>query len=54
MSRLCGLRSLRIAHDELSVLMPLVTCRCKMDLTTLVGYPATGNYVFYFESLSRP
>ena len=38
MSRLCGLRSLRIAHDELSVLMLFVTCSCTMDLTTLVGY----------------
>ena len=37
MSCLCGLRSLRIAHDELSGLMLFVTCRCKMDLTTLVG-----------------
>ena len=38
MSCLCGLRSLRITHDELSVLMLFVTCRCTMDLTTPVGY----------------
>ena len=38
MSRLRGLRSLKIAHDELSVFMLFVTCRCTMDLTTLAGY----------------